>query len=126
MEIQGNNLYEINKELSSKESAMGAGVRKKKLEDLRLWFRDGIDTYAMLLCHERRDYTLFRVVESPAEAAAALFECLDNRGQVISIDKTEDGQAWEIWIRCIQEMDNQTEEDYCYYLFCYDPAIIEV
>lgn len=119
-EIQGNNLYEINRQLSQSESIMGAAVRKKKQEELRLWFRDGIDTYAMLLCHDRRDFTLFRVIESPADAAGILFECLDNRGQVVSIDKTEDDKAWEIWIRV------EDEKDYCYYLFCYDLAVIEV
>ena len=132
MELQAGSLYEVNKQLSAQERVMGAATRKKVQEDLRLWFRDGIETYAMLLCHDRRDYTLFRVVQSPAEAAAALFECLDNRGEVISIEKIPEDSAWEIWLRITDEtiaedftVDTNTE-DYCYYLFCYDPAIIEV
>lgn len=123
MEIQGNNMYEVNQQLSSQEKPMTSGRRKIRQEQLRLWFRDNIEQYAMLLCHEQRDYTVFSVIESPAEAAAILFECLDNRGDVISIDRTEDRMAWEIWLRISDEEENT--KDYCYYLFSYDAAVIE-
>ena len=131
MEIEGATLYEINKQLSANESKLGTATRKKAQEAVRLWFRDSIDEYAMLLCHEQRDYTIFHVLESPAEAAAVLFECIDNRGELISIEKTPDG-AWEIWIRMdvingvTDDGQNLIEdkEDYCYYLFRYDSAVI--
>lgn len=124
MELEATNLYDINKQLSANEAPLGSAKRKQLKEDIRIWFRDMIDLYAMLLCNERRDYTVFRVADSPAEAASALFECLDNRGQVISIEKDAANSAWEIWLRC--ENDFGDQEDYCYYLFCYDSAIIEV
>lgn len=123
MEIQGNNMYEVNQQLSAQEKPLSSGRRKIRQEQLRLWFRDNIDHYAMLLCHEQRDYTVFNVIESPAEAAAILFECLDNRGKIISIDRTEDEQSWEIWLRISDDEENQ--KDYCYYLFSYDAAVIE-
>ena len=125
MEIQGNSLYEVNKELSSQEKILSQNQIKKKIEEIRLWFRDSINTYAMLLCHEQRDYTLFRVIDSPSEAAEALLECLENRGQVVSIDKDQGNNAWEIWLRYGEATDG-SQEDYCYYLFCYDAAVIEV
>lgn len=125
MEIQGNSLYEVNKQLSSQEKVLSQNQIKKKLNEIRLWFRDSIDTYAMLLCHERRDYTIFRVIESPAEAADILLECLENRGQVVSIDKDKANTAWEIWLRR-GDPTSESQEDYCYYLFCYDAAVIEV
>lgn len=125
MEIQGNSLYEVNKQLSSQEKVLSQNQIKKRIDEIRLWFRDSIDTYAMLLCHERRDYTIFRVIESPAEAADILLECLENRGQVVSIDKDKANTAWEIWLRC-GDPTNESQEDYCYYLFCYDAAVIEV
>ena len=125
MEIQGNSLYEVNKELSSQEKILSQNQIKKKIEEIRLWFRDSINTYAMLLCHEQRDYTLFRVIDSPSEAAEALLECLENRGQVVSIDKDQENNAWEIWLR-YGEATDESQEDYCYYLFCYDAAVIEV
>jgi len=125
MEIQGNSLYEVNKQLSSQEKILSQNQIKKRIDEIRLWFRDSIDTYAMLLCHERRDYTIFRVIESPAEAANILLECLENRGQVVSIDKDKANTAWEIWLRC-GDPTSESQEDYCYYLFCYDAAVIEV
>ena len=134
MEIEGASLYEINKQLSANQSKLGAAARKKAQEDVRLWFRDQIDEYAMLLCHEQRDYTIFHVVASPADAAAALFDCIDNRGELISIDPVDNNMAWEIWIRMESNnygIDTETGkieeshcEDYCYYLFCYDSAVI--
>ena len=130
MEFKTASLYEMNKQLSANESKLGAAARKKAYDEVRFWFRDKIKEYAMLLCHDRRDYTLFRVIESPAEAATALFECIDNRGELISIEKTED-DAIEIWIRIkvYEKNDEETlienKEDYCYYLFCYDFAVIE-
>ena len=97
---------------------MGPNQRKYWYEALRIWFR-GNQVYFMLLCHDRRDFTLFRVTESPAEAATALFEYIDNRGQLVSIDKVPNDNAYEIWIIVPEE------RDYCYFLFPYDAAIIE-
>ena len=47
-----------------------------------------------------------------------LMECLTNRGNVVSIEPTEDKQAYEIWI------DKGDEEPCCYYFFPYDAAIV--
>ena len=130
MEFKTASLYEMNKQLSANESKLGATARKQAQENVRLWFRDKIKQYAMLLCHDRRDYTLFRVVDSPAEAAAALFDCIDNRGELISIEK-DSNDALEIWIRIkVYEKDEEknmveNQEDYCYYLFNYDFGVIE-
>ena len=74
----------------------------------------------MLLCHERRDYTLFNrnkqilLFNSPSSELAT---CIKNRGLPLSIDKLSDGN-FEIWIR-IQGT------PYCYYLFTYDSGVIE-
>lgn len=95
------------------------GAIQPKVED---WFNWIIDTYAMLLCHERRDYTIFHLYENqnpnpPAVAAKELFGCLTDRGEVLSMDETED-EAWEIWLKI-------NDTPYCYYLFRYDEAVIE-
>jgi len=79
MEISGASLYEVNQQLSAQEKVMGPKQRDYWYTDIRIWFRDN-KNYFMLLCHDRRDFTLFRVTESPADAATALFECIDNRG----------------------------------------------
>jgi hypothetical protein len=78
--------------------------------------------YWMLLCHDRRDYTLFNIV------AASNMDCiiyelkptLENRGKILDIELQDTG-AYEIWIR-----DYDTDENFAYYLFQYDAGVIEV
>ena len=115
-------LYSMNKQLMKDKNPMSPleiiPIRSK-VED---WFNMAIDNYAMLLCHDRHDFTIFHLYESqnmnpPNIAMKELFECLHNRGKILSIDKTEDN-AWEIWLKI-------EDEPYCYYLFCYDDAVIE-
>ncbi len=116
-------LYDFNKEIIK--------TNLKPLNELEIcgivpkiseWFNMDIDCYAMLLCYERRDFTIFHMYETqnqdpPAVATRELIECLKNRGSILSIDLTPD-RAWEIWIKI-------DEEPYCYYLFRYDDAVIE-
>ena len=76
----------------------------------------------MLLCHEQRDFTVFHLdvksITSPHFAAREALGCCTDRGEVYSIEKTEDDQAYEIWIKIDDDI-------YCYYLFPYDQAVIE-
>ena len=122
-EINVGNLYEMNKQLIRQTqtpiSHLELLSKQNKLEN---WFNMIIDTYAMLLCHERRDYTIFHLYENqnpnpPAVAASECIACLTERGDILSIEETKD-HAWEIWI-------NIDTEPYCYYLFKYDNAVIE-
>ena len=119
----GLSLYDANKQLIKQTAKplthLQLAVIQPKIED---WFNWIIDTYAMLLCHERRDYTIFHLYENenpnpPAVAASELLSCLSNRGQILSIEETED-KAWEIWLSI-------NDQPYCYYLFRYDDAVIE-
>lgn len=126
-DLNAGTVYEVNKQLIQNYTPLThleiAGVQSK-LED---WFNMIIDTYAMLLCHERRDYTVFHLYEKmavgkqnpnpPGVAAQELLGCLTDRGEILAIDPTEDG-AWEIWLKI-------NDEPYCYYLFRYDDAVIE-
>lgn len=119
------NMYDMNKQIMDQVATTINPIElypyQKKIED---WFNWKIDSYAMLLCHERRDYTVFHLYEKqnpnpPALAAQELIGCLLDRGDVLSIEETEDKQAWEIWLRI-------DKESFCYYLFPYDNAVIEV
>lgn len=121
-EIPAGTLYDMNKQIFQDRPPLNElelGAVQSKLSE---WFNWIIDTYAMLLCHERRDYTVFHLYETqnedpPAVAAKELLDCLKNRGQILAIDETQD-KAWEIWLK----IDNIP---YCYYLFRYDDAVIE-
>ena len=115
-------IYDMNKQIMANKKPLNqlelAAIQPKISE----WFNWIIDTYAMLLCHERRDYTIFHLYEKqnpdpPAVAAKELMECLTNRGSIISMDETND-KAWEIWLKI-------DDSYFCYYLFRYDEAVIE-
>lgn len=119
----GSTLYDMNKQLVEQTckplTHLELAAIQPKLED---WFNWIIDTYAMLLCHERRDYTVFHLYENqnenpPAVAANELLGCLTDRGEILSIEENSD-HAWEIWLRINKKL-------YCYYLFRYDDAVIE-
>lgn len=119
----GLSIYEANKQLIKQTAKPLSHLElvpiQSKLED---WFNWQIDCYAMLLCHDRRDYTIFHLYENqnpnpPAVAAKELLLCLENRGEILSIEENED-KAWEIWL-------NINNNPYCYYLFNYDEAVIE-
>ena len=119
----GKNLYEANKQLILQTIKPLTAPELVPIQSkLSEWFNWIIDTYAMLLCHDRRDYTVFHLYESenpdpPAVAAKELIGCLTDRGEILSIEETED-KAWEIWLKI-------NDEAFCYYLFRYDDAVIE-
>ena len=116
-------LYDANKQIMIKQSPMSHPALAAAQRDIEDWFNREIDCYAMLLCNERRDYTIFHLYENQnpnpcAIAAKECLGCLSDRGKILSIDPIQDDKAWEIWIR----IDN---EAYCYHLFRYDEAVIE-
>ena len=119
-------LYDVNKNLVLKnEIELTDGVLNSKKEIITNFMRQIDNSYYMLLCNEKKDYTVFKMNDkdndnSIREIVSILVdECLKNRGEIRGIDVTKDKGAIEIWL--IIE-----EEAYCYYFFPYDAAIIEV
>ena len=114
-------LYDFNKQLILRQGKLtGKKIEsiKKELED---WFNWQIDGYAMLLCRERYDFTVFHLYEKlnrnpPAVAANELIDILKNRGQILSIEQEED--KWEIWLEI-------GGEAFAYYLFNCDDWVIQ-
>ena len=122
----GANLYYMNKQIMNQYKPLTHLELPQKQKALENWFNMKCDSYAMLLCHERRDYTVFHMycnppanANPPAVAAKECIECLLNRGQILAIDPTKDKQAFEIWLRI-------GKDNVCYYLFPYDSGVIEV
>ena len=116
--LEAGTLYDVNKDLMKKENPLSPFAFREKLRKVSLvMYNKG--QYYMLLCHERRDYTLFNLQNCPSQKAIQddLRDCFINRGEVLSIDKTEDNQAFEIWINI--------DEAFCYYLFSYDEGVID-
>lgn len=118
----GATLYDANKQLVKQtEEPLNHLELAAKQNELEGFF-EKIKKYAMLLCHELRDYTVFNLdqtsITAPMYAAQECLGCCTDRGHVLSIDKTDDDIAYEIWIL----IDNEPS---CYYLFPYDEAVIE-
>lgn len=128
-EIEMGTLYDFNKAAMLQEPILTIEEIENKKKELENWFNWIIDGYAMLLCKERVDYTLFHLYEKqnpnpPKIAADELIAALQNRGVIISIDKhnilseDEHNTSWEIWI-------NIDNEAFVYYLFQADSMVIE-
>lgn len=116
-EVSLGTVYDINKNLMSKEKCLSNSALRKKIQEIdRNFFLKG---YYMLLCHEERDYTVFDIITdaNAGYAARELKACLENRGEILSIDKTKDNVAYEIWIR-------KSKGNFVYYLFPYNEGVI--
>lgn len=122
MEIKGNTLYDANKQLVLEhEQPLNHLEMVRKQQMLQDWFSNEVVTYAMMLCHDLRDYTIFHLNDTDSasyNASKEVFVCCLNRGDILGIDLTDDKQAYEIWLRI-------GDEAYCYYLFPYDQAVID-
>lgn len=118
------NLYELNKQALTKTETITEDQLNKIKPQIEEWFNWQIDGYAILLCRERYDFTIFHLYEKanpnpPAIAVSELIETLKNRGQILSIEKdTTNDKAWEIWIKIEDEI-------FAYYLFNCDDWVIE-
>lgn len=120
----GLSLYEMNKQLMANESPLDPIMLNQKvrqLTDFMVTDNNSNDDYFMLLCNERKDFTVFHITEKATVSYTdkEIRETLNNRGFVLSIDKQEDGN-FEIWIR-----DFDTKENFVYYLFNYKFGVIE-
>lgn len=127
-EVSLGNLYDMNKQLMEQEPSMSIMEIQLAKQHLKTWLANNFkQKYFMLLCHELRDYTLFNLDKTntwgaPSEEniqamVSDFIECLENRGQLLTIEDQEDN-AWEIWIR---------NENGCfaYYFFPYGAAVLE-
>lgn len=116
--VEMGTLYDMNKSIMQNQKKLSENAINNKMKEMIPFFNEG--TYYMMLCHERRDYTVF--CRAPLSSLMMLFkdlkECLENRGEILSIDKTKDNKAYEIWIRNI-------EGTFAYYFFHYDEGVIE-
>ena len=117
-------LYEMNKQVMLKQPPIGNLELDNVKLDLEQWFNWQIDGYAMLLCRERYDFTVFHLYElqnpnPPRVATNELIDVLKNRGKILSIEKdTNNDKAWEIWLKI-------DKEAYAYYLFNCDDFVIQ-
>ena len=124
-ELSMGTLYYANKQVMSDSKKfkplthLELAAIQKKFEDFFNW---QCDSYGMLYCRDRSDFTIFHMYENqnpnpPAIAAKECLGCCTDRGEVLSVEEQPD-KNYEIWIRI-------DGEAYAYYLFPYDDAVIE-
>lgn len=118
-------LYDFNKQIILKQGKLSKSKIEAIKPELEEWFNWQLDGYAMLLCRERYDFTVFHLYEKmnpnpPKIAAQELIEVLKNRGKILSIEKDSNtmNNAWEIWL-------NIDGEAFAYYLFNCDDWVIQ-
>ena len=125
-EVSLGNLYDMNKQIMANEPEIAAEVLAQKKEEMMNWVNTHFaQHYFMLLCNERKDYTVFRMRDTTATIGAVqnmvsdVIECMTNRGTLLAIDLQEAG-GWELWIK-------SAEDGFCsaYYLFPYGAAVLE-
>lgn len=113
--------YDLNKSLVKQYEKE---LTEEQLEEKLNTFEDYITTsdnqYYMLLCNDKKDYTLFNYsTERLTFFWSELLDCLNNRGKIYSIEKTKDNQAIEIWLVI-------NDEAFCYYFFAYDNGVLDI
>lgn len=126
--ISAGSLYELNQKMYDKIKPLTMSQKKEQLSNLYEWAREQRCDYVMLLCHERRDYTIlhFNTREDKKYKNGInidLFECIDNRGKLLDVRYLQDQDAWEIWIRIFEDKSHQ---NYMYMLFNAEPFVVEV
>ncbi len=115
-------LYDFNKQILLKQEKLNQLDIEKIKPKLEEWFNWQIDGYAMLLCREKYDFTVFHLYEkqnsNPCEIAVReLIDLLHNRGDILSIEP-HNSTAWEIWLKIDKEI-------FVYYLFNCDDWVIQ-
>ena len=121
-------LYDFNKQILSKQKKLNQFEIDQIKSEIEEWFNWQIDGYAMLLCRERYDFTIFHLYEkqnsNPCKIAVTeLIDLLKNRGEILSIEKDTTNSyminnAWEIWLKI-------DGEAFAYYLFNCDDWVIQ-
>ena len=118
-------LYDFNKQAMLNQKRLSKSEINTIKPQLEEWFNWQIDGYAMLLCRERYDFTVFHLYEKqnpnpPQVAVTELIDLLKNRGQILSIEKDTNvmNNAWEIWLKIGNEV-------FAYYLFNCDDWVIQ-
>lgn len=118
-------LYDLNKEIvKQQETKLSEATLNSKKEIIKNFIDKSDNYYFMLLCNERKDYTIFEFTEGRKwtercmDCAKCLVdECLINRGEIRGIDLTKDKDAIEIWMII-------DDNAYVYYFFPYDTGVI--
>ena len=127
-DLSTGSLYELNQQAYNAVMPLNNADIEQNLKYIYEWTREQSCEYAMLLCHERRDYTILHYTDTIDKkyyngALIDLRECLENRGKILDVRYIQDQDAWEIWLR-INE--NGEPINYMYMFFNGEGFVVEV
>lgn len=114
-------LLELNRQAMSGLPVLNKENVSLKMFELKMWAMAHKNTkHFMLLSNEKRDYTFFRLeTNNYNNFEKELQEVIESRGKIVSIDKNEEFDTYDVWIRC-------GEENNYYMVFPADDFMIEV
>ena len=113
-------LYDANKQIMCKQPILDMDKVEKGIENVVFWLSGQHDDYFMLLCHERRDYTLINFIgtrKNFLKAGEEVKETLWNRGDILDIG-FEEGIV-TLWVLI-------DEDAFLYHLFPFNMGVIEI
>ena len=117
------NLYEINKTAMAQMKPLNF---KQRLEAVNVIdeFCGGAtsDNYYMLLCKDLNYYTIFTVRNNnigSTPIASTVLKCAENMGQIVSVEKNNDMNSIEIWVK-------DKNDAYCMIFFDYTAGVVPV
>ena len=119
----GMTLYDVAKQGAAAASPLPECALMQMQKDICDFVLKHPDHYYMLLCNERKDYTVLHTeygIGWDLTVASIVQECLQNRGNIVEYEIQEQTGGIELWIR-----DDVYEDAAAYYFFPYGAAIIE-
>ena len=120
----GLNVYEFNKNIMKQLPVIEKeGMNKVKETLVEYYEYSPFDSYLMMLCREKHDYTLFHFSGNNDSAFPDdVLECFENRGVgIVNCEIIDNGVAMEIWVKAPGQM----EEADLYYIFPADQMVID-
>lgn len=115
-------LYELNKNIISQLPMITEEGIDTAINLIREYRTTTDNKYYALICREYGYYTMFNTKEVHGELSdlgTGVFECLSNVGEIITVNRDENGLAIEIWVRA--------KDDVFYFiLFGYDQGVVTI
>lgn len=118
----GMTLYDIAKQGAATAPPLPECALMQMQKDICDFVLKHPDHYYMLLCNERKDYTVLHTeygIGWDLTVASIVQECLQNRGNIVEYEIQEQTGGIELWIR------DEADDAAAYYFFPYGIAIIE-
>ena len=116
-------IYDLNKAVIAQLPTLNDDALHECMVEINEWRCDTNNQYYMLYGREISYFTLAHVSDgqNTFSLGDVVLECLNSIGEIKSIDKVPDGNAFEIWVHYAAE-DLMT----CLYLFPYDSGVVEI